>query len=527
MTVLDSNVGGNGGPMQASPPPPPPPMQSNGGATTNGSIGKITSAAKEGGSAPSTQLLMSDIRNGVTLKPTKTKDKSTAAFIRQANKNDGGNRNVPQPQEASNGSTGQSEDIKDALQQELRNTLKRKVKKDDIESGDSNKQSEIEKSMEQNRTVIELKVNSPVNKSPSDKSPAARDVVDKAPLKSSQTERQLEIKSPVIGKGLSSSIKSPVLGRSIVGNSPLKGSMAASKPLESPKMEEKIKKVPPGKPLTIDVSVCQNEGHLKNSILSPEVKSGTASIRPSQIKTLTQSGGYVSHTDIVENPKPVQKSPISLVEQPKPTYSPPTPKTPLKTTISNGYNTLPKSPRTPAPINSAPSSPRTLILDTKFGNIPKSPLNNTPARLDPNAAPKKLLISHPKASFTLPRSINKAKTAPSTPYQEETKPVFRILTDLEAAERQEPVVRSNGTIPAVNERKLSAPKADQPGAEPILTSFVSFSKEMSKAPNNYPDTVRTKTTVGVRKEDLFMGNTNLRDVKFDIVENGKLRIVNK
>ncbi|KAL9702048.1 hypothetical protein quinque_005566 [Culex quinquefasciatus] len=287
----------------------------------------------------------------MTLKPTKTRDKSTAAFIKKSS--------TPVNSEVSQ-TNGCNDDasidgMKDALQEELRNTLKRKVKKQDVERGDPTKNHEIEKKIEVKRTDVELKVNNT---------------------------------SSDAGKS-SSLLPPPKPARSMNGNSQT----------------------------------------------------------------------------------------AELVKSPSATQSP----------------------------------SRTTILDTKIPNTLRKPV--TSPKATPNDPSKKLLISHPKASFTLPRS-NTRKAQQTEPTA--SKPVFRILTDLEQAEQRQE-----------KEKIPSRPRADSPGAEPVLNSYVSFAKELANAPNNYPDTVTKTTTVGTLQEDLFYGNTNLRDIKIDIVENGQCKVVSK
>lgn len=490
-------------------------------------------------------------------------------------------------------------EMKDALQQELRNTLKRKVKTQDVERGDCTKKEEIEKAMEINRTEVQLKVNT---KAPMTPTVMKKDVVDtvvpvtpkpetvqnetkvingsspnvkpvsegfkspvfqRAPTKpprimpiqmvdtdkqttsiGSEAQQNGTIKPDTVSNGSTPNVKkisevfqSPVLQRppsktdKVMQNKPAENSKPVVtsttnnvkeptkahtpvkiqiKPFESSRtpLNGTLRKVSPQKALTIDVNVSQDD-RLKNTILSPDVKSGNAAIRPSQIKSLTQQGSHVSHTDILENPKPISKSPISMGESPTYVYSPPTPKT-----ISPASSDRSSSPRTPT---------RTTILDTKLSNSfgrtpPASP------KVDPNAPPKKLMMTHPKASFTLKRNV--FNSSPKENGQQEPKPVFRILSNLEQSESMEAAQEQK--VPLKQQPKTEPPKADEPGEEPILTSYVSFSKELANAPNNYPDVVTKTTTVGVVKQDLFFDNTNLRDIKIDIIEGGgQFKVVNK
>lgn len=496
--------------------------------------------------------------------------------------------------------------MKDALQEELRNTLKRKVKKQDVERGDCTKQEEIEKAMESSRTEVQLKVNTSGKTSPA---LVKRDVVDATVVKSNGVQsvpsqadklssasngttvvvkdniktspflvkKEVFNTSPVKSNGIQSNpalvksngiqpnpakaqqlnggsyktttvvngsnssierpvepLQSPVLNtpppkparvlqsnvvetskpvapvnisngkESVKQHNPVKVEI---KPFESSRMplNGTLRKVSPQKALTIDVNVSQDD-RLKNTILSPDVMSGNAAIRPSQIKSLTQQGSHVSHTDIVENPKPISKSPISLKESPKYLYVPPTPTKSISPASSG-----PASPRTPT---------RTTILDTKISNSLITP------KPDPNAPQKKLMISHPKATFTLKRTTSNNQPKVENLQSTEPKPVFRILSNLEQSERVE-AERENKTLPR-QQPKREPPKADEPGEEPVLTSYVSFAKELANAPNNYPDVVTKHTTVGVVKQDLFFDNTNLRDIKIDIIEGGgQFKVVNK
>ncbi|XP_021704186.1 proteoglycan 4 isoform X2 [Aedes aegypti] len=577
MTVLSSGEYGG-----ASPAPPPPPPPSSAAVPATSASPRLNGSTKA--DAPNQHLLMADIRNGVTLKPTKTKDNSTPAFIK---KSGGANTSPSSPPAQLNGNDGGDTSMagmKDALQVELRNTLKRKVKKQDVERGDSTKKDEIEKAMETSRTEVQLKVNTSTKVSPAvvnkdtleasvirsngvqsvpntvdetnsasngisvvvKENPKTSPFLVKKNVPNSQTNgvqkssvKTLQLngdigKPPAVVNGSKVEVKQTTIQNTVQNSAPPKPARTllnitadASKsvadtnvstrkepikqhspvkvdikPYENSRMplNGTLRKVSPQKPLTIDVTASQ-DNQLKNTILSPEVVSGNAAIRPSQIKSLTQQGSHVSHTHILENPKPIGKSPISLVESPQYSYTPPTPKSISPASSSQA------SPRTPT---------RTTILDTKISNTLLSP------KPDPNAPQKKLMISHPKASFTLKRnSVQKIENVHPT----EPKPVFRILSNLEQSERVE-AEQENKTLPRPS-AKRDPPKPDEPGVEPILTSFVSFAKELGNAPNNYPDLVTKKTTVGVVKQDLFLDNTNLRDIKIDIVEGGQLKVVSK
>ncbi|XP_062559814.1 uncharacterized protein LOC134224472 [Armigeres subalbatus] len=573
MTILSS--GENCG--TPAPPPPPPPS-----SASTSPLPRLNSAD---GSTPDKNMLMVDIRNGITLKPTKTKDKSTPSFIK---KSGGANSSPSSPPAQLNGISEDTSFVgmKDALQEELRNTLKRKVKKQDVERGDSTKKDEIEKAMETNRTEVQLKVNTGVKASPSlahkdvlnvakttngvqsvpsrvvnlnnvpngsvvnaehkKTSPMwpRKEIVNTSPVKSNGVQlphvNQQQLKPTTDLNGSKSSIDQRIepkqnsfpqsappkparlLQNDVVENKKPVESSAISNGIESVKrhtpMKVEIKpfdssktplngtlrKVNHQKDLTIDVDVSQDD-RLKNTILSPGVKSGTASIRPSQIKSLTKQGSHVSHIDILENPKPINKSPISLKESPNYSYTPPTPKS--ISPASSGQ----ASPRTPT---------RTTILDTRISNSLITP------KPDPSSPQKKLMISHPKASFTLKRGSSASQQNFENTQSTEPKPVFRILSNLEQSERVE-ADREAKTLPRQSPKKVP-PKADEPGVEPVLTSYVSFAKELANAPNNYPDTVTKHTTVGVLKQDLFFDNTNLRDIKIDIIEGGgQLKVVNK
>lgn len=384
--------------------------------------------------------------------------------------------------------------MRDALQEELRNTLKRKVKKQDVERGDPTKNHEIEKKIEVKRTDVELKVNN----TSSDAGKSSSLLPPPKPARSMNGNSQTAelVKSPVLNK-LPTKIETPKTANNtaLIKSEP----KVKIEPYEnsSSSLTGTLKKVTPQKELKIDVAIAQSDS-LKNSILSPEVKSGSASIRPSQIKTLTKQGSHVSHTDIVQDAKTINKSPVTLVEGPSPIINSPL-STPIK---SEPYRSGQSTTQSPS---------RTTILDTKIPNTLRKPV--TSPKATPNDPSKKLLISHPKASFTLPRSNSRKiqKTEPTA-----SKPVFRILTDLEQAEQRQE-----------KEKIPSRPRADSPGAEPVLNSYVSFAKELANAPNNYPDTVTKTTTVGTLQEDLFYGNTNLRDIKIDIVENGQCKVVSK
>ncbi|XP_058459665.1 mucin-2-like isoform X2 [Malaya genurostris] len=432
------------------------------------------------------------------------------------------------------------DEMKDALQEELRNTLKRKVKKHDVEQGNGEKNNQIEKSMTINRTEVQLKVNTSVDSMPV---LTEHNVIDNVAMKSLLSKRA-PVRNDTTGNDkVEKPTKSleytanPVLEKPptkpetaiITNNAQI--SQATFKVSNCPAWRETPKQLPPTKittkpkdnfdmikheswkktdthqQLQIEINPILPDDCLKNSILSSEVKSGNASIKPSQIRTLTKQGSHVSHTDIVESPKQLAKCPISLLESPTPFYSPPT------SQYSSPSSSGPSSPRTPT---------RTTILDTKISYSQKT--SSIPSRRDPNVPMKKLMISHPKASFTLPRTY-KRQTRPSiaSPNEhQESKPVFKILTNLEQTERREETAAKS-----VAGKQQNPINGDSAGAEPVLTSYVSFAKDLGNAANNFPDTAKKTTTVGVVKQDLFYENRNLRNVKFDIVENGQLRVVDK
>lgn len=457
-------------------PPPPPPLKANKENTQK--IG-----------TPDTGLLLADIRNGVSLKPTNTKDKSTASFIKKSNTSL--NNKAPH----TNGCKDEViiDGVKDALQEELRNTLKRKVKKQDVESGDPTKNHEIEKQMEVKRMDVELKVNNTC----SDASKSASLLPPPKPARAinGKSETAEIVKSPVLNK-FSANIEAPIIvnNNSLIKNEPKVNIEPFGNSTSS--LRGTLKKVAPQKELKIDVSVAKADS-LKNSILSPEVKSGTAAIRPSHIKTLKKQGSHVSHTDIVDDTKTIKKTNVTLVEEHSAVVNTPTPTPNQSEVYRNG-------------LSASQSPSRTTILDTKTSNSIKKVASPKATSNEPS---KKLLISHPKASFTLPR-YNSRKTSQTEPTG--SKPVFRILTELEQAEQRQE-----------KQKIIPKPRADSPGAEPVLNSYVSFAKELANAPNNYPDTVTKKTIVGTLQDDLFYGNTNLRDIKIDIIENGQCKVVSK
>ncbi|XP_055630663.1 uncharacterized protein LOC129771243 [Toxorhynchites rutilus septentrionalis] len=413
-------------------------------------------------------------------------------------------------------------EMKDALQNELRNTLSRKVKVQDVERGDCTKQLEIEKTMQNNRTEVKLKLNTnPPKLSPT---PARKNIVDDKPALSSPVLlKTLSRYGPSIDEKADMSTKKlDLVNTTDLQRPPAKPQRAMhfnntkkddllKKELKEPLKVEistfensraalygTLRKVKPLGPLKIDVNV-NRSGSVRNEILSPEVKSGYAAIRPSRIKTLTRQGSYVSHIDIVDGPKTVTKSPVLLVEPSQSAQLSP-----------QSSNSIPSKSNQSSPI---PPTTRTVILDSKFGKT--APIKSP--NIESNTHSKKLLISHPKASFTLGRYTSRQAKSSDSPYSSPvTKPVFRILTDLEQAEQRE-----------AEREQLGAAQNGQPCDGSADKSYVSFAKELANAPNNYPDTAVKTSTVGVTKKGLFFENINMRDIKIDIVENGQLKVVNK
>ncbi|KFB51172.1 AGAP010641-PA-like protein [Anopheles sinensis] len=222
-------------------------------------------------------------------------------------------------------------------------------------------------------------------------------------------------------------------------------------------------------PLTIEVG--SSSGNSTNGtaspstpkeLLSPQVRSGAASIRPSQIRTLTKAGSVVSHTDIVETPRQLAKLPISLIE-PEPVL-----------TAAAAASPPPASPRmASATTNSSPAKERTTL--------------------------------HGRPNFTIKRSNSRQGFDVDVPdsRSDTVKPVFRILTDLEQAESEQ------------DQREQRSAGGQQ--------QYVSFAKDLSNAPNNHPDVaVVTKTVIKPSEpSDPFLAT--LKDIKIDI---GEMKIVN-
>uniref|UniRef100_A0A182V248 WH2 domain-containing protein n=1 Tax=Anopheles merus TaxID=30066 RepID=A0A182V248_ANOME len=582
------------------PPPPPPPTP---GATVPiappvapnlaASVPGPPKGTPVGNGGDHTDQLMAAIRNGINLKPAKTNDRSTAAFIKQANgvldENDEPAPSVPYDKSTS------IDEMKDALQAELRNTLKRKIKKQDLEEGDCRKNEEIERSIELTRNEVQLKLNgpSPTPDTPKVDNPLKTivDLVDKergiAPVKQPSPVLDVQKKAvsvpstptvqPVVNgtstlrkvsatqlpnhngtttviqiqnapsrNVATAAVSTPVTKSAVTsmnGNSVKPVNVSASKatPKTStgaiPATYTSTVKVSIGsfgdslrgssgnqnaglrngnptksyEPLTIDTtsnggaSTANSSPTTPKELLSPQVRSGAASIRPSQIRTLTKAGSVVSHTDILETAKPVNKLPVTLVE-PAPVLtaaaavSPP-PKVP------SANNTVPLSSPSPAKVE------RTPLFEKANKEPPKSPLNRWADSSSSSGnssvssgTARKLLLTHGRPNFTIKRSNSRqgfdVDVADSK--TDSAKPVFRILTDLEKMEQQ--ADEGNQTVVT----------------GPSQQAYVSFAKDLANAPNNHPDVVVvTKTSSSTAPTDPFLAN--LKDIKIDISE---MKIVN-
>uniref|UniRef100_A0A182JUB3 WH2 domain-containing protein n=1 Tax=Anopheles christyi TaxID=43041 RepID=A0A182JUB3_9DIPT len=258
-------------------------------------------------------------------------------------------------------------------------------------------------------------------------------------------------------------------------------------------------------PLTIDTT-SNGAGSTTNSspttpkeLLSPQVRSGTASIRPSQIRTLTKAGSVVSHTDILETSKPASKLPVALVE-PAPVL-----------TAAAAVSPPPKVPTNTAALQHSPSpaKERTPLFEKANKEPPKSPLNRwADSGSVSGGTARKLLLTHGRPNFTIKRSNSRqgfdVDVADSK--SDSTKPVFRILTDLERMEQQADD----------NNRTVVTGQPQQP--------YVSFAKDLSNAPNNHPDVIvvtKTSASSSTGPTDPFL--SNLKDIKIDISE---MKIVN-
>ncbi|XP_052872891.1 proteoglycan 4-like [Anopheles cruzii] len=235
-------------------------------------------------------------------------------------------------------------------------------------------------------------------------------------------------------------------------------------------------------------------------LLSPQVRSGTASIRPSQIRTLTKAGSSVSHTDILETSKPIAKLPVSLLEP-----------VPVLTAAAAASPPPPASPRGPKPASPTVVTPpangqRTNVFE-KATKDTKSPLNRWNDGSAASGTARKLLISHGRPNFTVKRTNSRQgfdADVPDSKTDGAVKPVFRILTDLEKFEQEQ-----------------DPPQQQQP---PNGQQYVSFAKDLSKAPNNYPDVVIvTKTVPNTSQAPVDPFLATLKDIKIDI---GEMKVVN-
>ncbi|XP_050090556.1 mucin-5AC-like [Anopheles aquasalis] len=259
-------------------------------------------------------------------------------------------------------------------------------------------------------------------------------------------------------------------------------------------------------PLTIDTATSNGgTGSLPTTpkeLLSPQVRSGTASIRPSQIRTLTKAGSPVSHTDILETPKTVTKLPVTLIE--------PAPVLTAAAATSPAPATPPASPRNGD--SGSKANPVQPPKERTFERAPKetkSPLNRWNDGATGGTA-RKLLISHGRPNFTIKRSNSRQGfdvDVADSKDADAPKPVFRILTDLENSER------------AQDEQQQQQQQLKQQPT-PVVQHYVSFAKDLSNAPNNHPDVaVVTKTLppkVPSTETDPFLAT--LKDIKIDIDE---------
>ncbi|XP_050067064.1 probable serine/threonine-protein kinase nek3 [Anopheles maculipalpis] len=703
------------------PPPPPPPAPgvlppiaptSPNSSTPGAAIAPPSKVISNGGGgspiADHNDQLMAAIRNGINLKPAKTNDRSTPAFIKQSN-------GVLDDNEETASSAGYDkstsiDEMKDALQAELRNTLKRKIKKQELEEGDCQKNDEIERSIEHTRNEVQLKLNGPSlpPDTPKVNNPLKTivDMVDKergvvaAPTKQpsplmaqkksvsvpstptvlsvvnggSSTLRKVSAgqyptqngtttvvqknSTPVVASApITKATIAPVKASPVLGTNPAKGNNGAvgmksptpstapagklisngSSTTDSPKGPSPVSssvpsfvnasqtavpsvkltpspvkvangslpsgnvapkangtafkinsfqsKLPPTSPTinanktavgnsysntlpranpvsgskalpktstgaippsytsSVKVSIgsfgdslrsnattspsLRNGNHAKfepltidtttsnggstngtsspttpKELLSPQVRSGAASIRPSQIRTLTKAGSVVSHTDILETSKPVAKLPVTLVE-PVPVL-----------TAAAAVSPPPKvSTSNVSPLPTPPAKERTPLFEKATKDAPKSPLNrwNDSGSVSGGTA-RKLLLTHGRPNFTIKRSNSRQGFDVDVPDAkgESVKPVFRILTDLEKMEQQDDSSYRTG-------------QAGQVVTNAPPQSYVSFARDLSNAPNNHPDViVVTKPGASTNAPaDPFL--SNLKDIKIDI---GEMKIVN-
>uniref|UniRef100_A0A182ILN4 Uncharacterized protein n=1 Tax=Anopheles atroparvus TaxID=41427 RepID=A0A182ILN4_ANOAO len=266
-------------------------------------------------------------------------------------------------------------------------------------------------------------------------------------------------------------------------------------------------------PLTIEIASNSSAGSSTNGtsspstpkeLLSPQVRSGAASIRPSQIRTLTKAGSVVSHTDIVETPRPIARLPVTLIE-PVPVL-----------TAAAAASPPPASPKmAPVTTNPSPAKERTALFEKASSGAkeaPKSPLNRwADSSSVSGGTARKLLLSHGRPNFTIKRSNSRQGFDVDVPDSraDTVKPVFRILTDLEKMETEQEQREQGNT-----QRSANGGQQQQ---------YVSFAKDLSNAPNNHPDVaVVTKTIVKPSaSNDPFL--STLKDIKIDI---GEMKIVN-
>uniref|UniRef100_A0A182Q534 WH2 domain-containing protein n=1 Tax=Anopheles farauti TaxID=69004 RepID=A0A182Q534_9DIPT len=274
-------------------------------------------------------------------------------------------------------------------------------------------------------------------------------------------------------------------------------------------------------PLTIDTSSTGGAGSSTNSsspstpkeLLSPQVRSGTAAIRPSQIRNLTKAGSVVSHTDILETPKPIAKLPVALIE-PAPVL------TAAAAVLPPPKKTIP--PATVAPLPPVVSSAKEytpLYEKATTRDAPRSPLNRwSDSSSASGGTARKLLITHGRPNFKINRSNSRQgfDVDVSDTKVDAVKPVFRILTDLEKMEQQQQ---------EEEQQQQQQQQTNQQAAtrtQPSQQQYVSFAKDLSNAPNNHPDVAVVKKTVPASAPaDPFL--STLKDIKIDI---GEMKVVN-
>uniref|UniRef100_A0A2M3YYG0 Putative mucin-5ac n=1 Tax=Anopheles braziliensis TaxID=58242 RepID=A0A2M3YYG0_9DIPT len=256
-------------------------------------------------------------------------------------------------------------------------------------------------------------------------------------------------------------------------------------------------------PLTIDTTSNSSSAGTASlpttpkELLSPQVRSGTASIRPSQIRTLTKAGSPVSHTDILETPKTITKLPVTLIEP-----------APVLTAAAAAS----PSPATPPAMVSPPGNNQP--KERTFERAPKEGSKNPLNRWNDGGSGgtvRKLLISHGRPNFTIKRSNSRQGfdvDVADSKDADAPKPVFRILTDLENSER------------AQDEQQQQQKQQKQQQPTPATQHYVSFAKDLSNAPNNHPDVAVVTKTVQPKgpttETDPFLAT--LKDIKIDIDE---------